>query len=119
VTDTIFIEDLRLHTRIGVYEWEQHVPQPIALDLEIAMPSRAPFSSDEFGDALDYAAVVARLRALAADHPHRLLERFAEAVADIVVTEFGAPWVRVRVAKLGAMPGVRRLGVQIERNRPP
>ena len=32
--------------------------------------------------------------------------------------EFGAPWVKVRVAKLGALPGVKEIGVAIERQRP-
>jgi dihydroneopterin aldolase len=33
------------------------------------------------------------------------------------LTEFGAPWVRVRVAKLGALAGVKEIGVEIERPR--
>jgi len=38
--NTIFIHDLRLKTRIGVYEWEQHLPQTLRLDLELGLPSR-------------------------------------------------------------------------------
>jgi len=113
--NTIFIHDLRLRTRIGVYEWEQQLTQTLRLDVELGLPSDKAFGSDDFRDALDYSAVVKRLQALAADHPHKLLERFAEAVADIVLGEFGAPWVKVRVAKLAPIPGVRELGVAIER----
>jgi dihydroneopterin aldolase len=116
--DTIFINDLRVSTRIGIYEWERELAQTVRLDVEFAMPSAAAFASDDFADALDYAAVVTRLKALAADHPHRLLERFAQAIADIVVSEFRAPWVRVRVAKLAPIAGVKELGVQIERKGP-
>src|SRR5262245_44258964 len=115
--NTIFIHDLRVQTRIGVYEWEQALAQTVKLDLEIGLPTDTAFRSDEMSDALDYSAVVKRLQALAAQHPHRLMERFAEAVADIVLTEFGAPWVRVRVAKLAPIAGVRELGVTIERRR--
>lgn len=115
--NTIFIHDLRLKTRIGVYEWEQHLVQTLRLDLELGLPSAAAFRSDDFRDALDYSSVVKRMQALAADHPHKLLERFAEAVADIVLGEFNAPWVKVRVAKLTPIAGVRELGVAIERRR--
>ena len=66
-------------------------------------------------DALDYAAVVKRIRAYAEAHEHPLLERFAEGIATLVRGEFGAPWVRVRVAKLGALPGVKEIGVEIVR----
>ena len=71
-----------------------------------------------FADALDYAAVVKRLQAFAADHPHQLLERYAQAIADLLMSEFGAPWVKVRVAKLAPIAGVKELGIVIERGRP-
>ena len=113
--NTIFIQELRVETRIGVYAWEQHVAQPIVIDLELALPSTKAFASDNLADALDYAAVVKRIQAFAANHPHKLLERFAEALADVVRAEFGSPWVRVSVAKLAPVAGVKRLGVVIER----
>ena len=81
----------------------------------IGLPSARPFASGELADAVDYAAVVERIKALAATNPHALLERFAESVAQLVLGEFGAPSVKVRVAKLAPLPGVRELGVQIER----
>ena len=43
------------------------------------------------------------------------MERFAESVAQLVLIEFRAPSVKVRVAKLAPLPGVRELGVMIER----
>src|SRR4030095_14614281 len=115
--NSIFIHDLRVETKIGVYEWERHMPQTIRIDLEFDLPSARPFVSGEFADAVDYAAVVERLKVLAANNPHPLLERFAESVAQIVLNEFGAPSVKVRVAKLAPLPGVRELGVEIERRR--
>ena len=75
------------------------------------------FRSGDFADALDYAAVVRRLQAFAADHPHKLMERFAQAIADLLIGEFGTPWVKVRVAKLAPIAGVKELGIAIERKR--
>lgn len=116
--NTIFIHDFRVATRIGVYDWERSIAQTVRVDLEIGLASDSAFASGDFADALDYAGVVERLRAFAADHPYPLLERFAEAIAQIVLTEFPAAWVKVRVAKPAAIPGVRELGVAIERHRP-
>ncbi len=113
--NTIFIQDLRIETRIGVYEWEQHLAQPLVLNIEFGVPSAKAFASDKLADTVNYAAIVQRLQALAADHPHKLLERFSDAVAEIVRGEFGAPWVRVSVAKLAPMPGVKQIGVTVER----
>ena len=115
--NTIFIHDLRVATKIGVYDWERKIAQTIRIDLEIGLASDAAFSTGELADAVDYAAVVERLRVFARDHPYPLLERFTEAVAQIVLREFAAEWVKVRVAKPAAIPGVKELGVAIERHR--
>ena len=116
--NTIFIHDLRLETKVGVYAWERELPQTIRVDLDIGLPSSRPFETGDLADAIDYAAVVTRLRAFAADHGHALLERFAEAIASIVLDEFGAQSGTLRVAQLGAVPGVRAIGVAIERDAP-
>ena len=117
--DTIFIHDLRVEARIGVYEWERHLPQTVRLDLVIAAPSSLPFQTGRIVDALDYAKVVERIKAFAGDAPPPLLERFAEKVAQLVLGEFAAPWVKVRVAKLGVIAGVREIGIEIERGTLP
>ena len=115
--NSIFIHDLRVETRIGIYDWEQHLAQTLRLDIELALPSDKVFESGDFADALDYAAIVKRLQAFAADHPHKLMECFAQAIADLLMGEFGAPWVKVRVAKLAPIAGVKELGIAIERKR--
>ena|SRR5579862_3366955 len=117
--DTIFISDLRIETRIGVYEWEKHVRQPVVLNIEIAMPHSRASATDELADALDYASVVTRLQQFMGKHPHALLERLAEAIAALIIDEFHAPWVRVQLAKIAPLPGVKQLGVRIERGTRP
>ena len=114
--DTIFIHDLRIETKVGVYAWERELPQTVRIDLDIALPSRRAFETGELADAIDYAAVVSRIGAFVRANGHALLEPFAEAIASLVLAEFGAQAVKLRVAKLGALPGVREVGVAIERS---
>ena len=116
--NTIFIHDFRVETRIGVYAAERQVPQALRFDIEIGLPSSRPFETGDLADAIDYAAVVSRLREFAAVHPYTLLESFAEAMATIIIDGFGAQSVRLRVAKLAILPGVREIGVAIERHAP-
>ena len=117
--NTIFVQDLRVTTRIGIYAWERELPQTLQIDLELGLASDEAFASDDFNDALDYAAVVARINRYAGEHGHQLMERFAQGIADLVLAEFAASWIRVRVAKLAALPNVKALGVSIERRRAP
>ena len=112
--DTIFISDFRLDILIGVYEWERRVPQTVQLDLEFALPPRDK-RSDRIADTIDYSKVVKRIEQTLAENRFLLVEALAEHIADIVLNEFGAPWIRASVTKLGALKGVKRLGVTIER----
>ena len=112
--DTIFISDFRLDILVGVYEWERRVAQTVQLDLEFGLPPR-PKRSDKIGDTIDYSKVVKRIEESLAENRFLLVEALAEHIAQLVMTEFGAPWIRASVTKLGALKGVKRLGVTIER----
>ena len=112
--DIIFIQDFRLEMLIGVYDWERHVPQTVQLDIELGLPPREK-RSDKIGDTIDYAKVVSRIRTTIAENRFLLVEALAEHIAQLIMSEFHAPWVKASVTKLGALQGVKRLGVTIER----
>jgi dihydroneopterin aldolase len=117
--DTVFIEALCVDTIIGVHDWERGVHQQVLLDLEMACDNRAAAATDAVTDALDYAAVASRLQAFIEASEFRLLETMAEAVCALVMNEFGAPWLRLRLSKPGAVPAARAGGVVIERGTRP
>lgn len=114
--DRIFIDELRVEAWVGIYPRERAAPQAIELNLEIGVPRDAAHS-DAIADTIDYAKVIDRIRADLAGSHFNLLEKLAEHIADLLIHEFGAPWIRVRVAKMGVVKGVRRVGVAIERSR--
>ena len=113
--DIIFLHDFKVKTLIGIYPWERKVAQTIQLDLEIALPSSRACHTDKIQDALDYALIAKRINEILAKKHFSLLEALAEHIAQTILTEFKSPWVKVRVAKLGIIRGVKKLGVCIER----
>ena len=117
--DTISIQEFRVDTLVGFYEWERQLPQTIELNLEFALPGNRAGRSDRIRDTIDYGAVVERIRHALADARFLLLESVCEHVADILLNEFKSPWVRVSAAKIALMRGVKRLGVTIERGQRP
>ena len=117
--DIVFIRELRADTVIGVYDWEREIRQTVVLDLEMAADNRRAAASDRIDDALDYAAVSARLLSFIEESEFLLIETLAERVADILVGEFGVPWLRLRVSKPGAVAAARDVGVLIERGEKP
>jgi len=115
--DTIFLRELRLDARIGIYKREKSITQTVELDLDLALPDERVFKSGKVADTIDYAVVVERIRAVLVEQHYGLVENLAERVAQIILEEFHAPWVRVSIAKIGAQPSARRVGVVIERSR--
>lgn len=117
--DTVYIEGLCADTVIGVYDWERIVRQTLVLDLTLAGDNRRAAVGDRVEDALDYAAVSGRVLAFVEGSDFRLIETLAERVAELVMREFGVPWLRLRVSKPGAVMQARTVGVEIERGERP
>ena len=113
--DIIFIEGFTGETVIGIDRGELHAPQPLVIDVHAGVPHALACDTDRIGDTIDYSRVHARLTRLMAEHRLQLLEAFAETIADIVLDEFAAAWVRVRVVKPRKFDNVQAVGVQIER----
>ncbi|MCG6900348.1 MAG: dihydroneopterin aldolase [Gammaproteobacteria bacterium] len=113
--DTVFINDLRIETIIGIYDWERKVRQTISLDLEMGADIRRAAETDAIDDTLNYKAVAKRLIAFVEDSEFQLVETLAERIAAIVLSEFNVPWLRLTVHKPGAVRGSRDVGVVIER----
>lgn len=115
--DTIFLSEVRVETKLGVPDWERLTPQTIILDIEIGMPHNRSCQTDAIEDTIDYGLVVARIRETLKGHSFRLVEALAEHVCQLILKEFDAPWVKIKVAKPAILPGLKALGVMIERNK--
>jgi dihydroneopterin aldolase len=117
--DLIFIEQFTGDTVIGIHESELHRPQRLVIDVHAGVPRARACDTDHIADTIDYGVVCERLRRLLSEHRHRLLEAFAESIAAILIDEFGASWVRVKVVKPQKFDDVAAVGIQIERSAPP
>lgn len=115
----IFLHDFKAKTLIGIYPWEKKIAQTIELNLEIALPTNRACFTDNLEDALDYSLIIKRINDTLATRQFSLLEALAEHIAQIILTEFNSPWVKVSVAKLGIIQGIKKLGVCIERKSLP
>lgn len=114
--DLIFIEEMRVEALVGIFEREKVAPQTLEINLTFGVPDEAA-QSDDIAHTIRYDAVIERIRSELASRHFNLLETLGEYVIHLLLDEFGAPWVRISIAKLGIMKGVRRVGVQIERSR--
>jgi dihydroneopterin aldolase len=115
--DRVFIEDLRIETVIGIFEWEREIKQAVSLDLEMAFDIRRAAETDAISDTLDYKAVAKRLIQFVENSEFQLVESLAERCASIVLEEFPVESLRLKLGKPGAVRGSSAVGVIIERSR--
>ena len=115
--DIIFLREIRLDARIGIYKREKTITQTVEIDLDIALPDERVFKSGKVADTIDYAVVIERIRAVLVEQHYGLVESLAEHIAQILLAEFHSPWVRVSIAKIGAQRSAHRVGVVIERGK--
>ena len=115
--DIVFINQLKLETIIGIHDWERENQQPIILDIDIGCSIKSAAQSDQIEHCIDYFSVCERMKELAETHQYQLVESFAEEVSRIILQEFMAQWVRVKLNKPAAVIEASGVGVMIERRR--
>ena len=114
--DLVFIEDLRIQTVIGIFDWEREITQTVSLKLEMGFDISKAAESDSIEDTLDYKAVSKRLIGFVESSEFQLVESLAEECAAIVLREFPVSWLRLKLSKPGAVRGSSAVGVTIERS---
>ena len=114
--DFIFIDDMRVEAHVGIFPRERAASQTLEISLTFGVPDAAA-ANDDITDTIRYDEVIERIRKELGARHFNLLETLGEYVITLMLDEFGAPWVKISIAKLGIMKGVRRVGVQIERSK--
>ncbi len=117
--DIVFIEDLRIQTVIGIFDWEREITQTVSLDLEMNFDIARAGASDRIEDTLDYKSVAKRLIAFVEASEFQLVEALAEHCAQIVLNEFPVSRVRLKLSNPGAVRGSSAVGVTIVRSSQP
>ena len=115
--DKIFLNELKVDTVIGIWEWERKIRQTVIIDLEMSADIAKAAATDSVEDTLNYKSVAKRIQEFVADSSFQLVETMAEQIAAIIRDEFDVQWVKVRVNKPGAIRGSRDVGVLIERGQ--
>lgn len=121
--DHLVIERLEFQGHCGVSTAERQAPQPIAVDLELEYAAGGlslAASTEDIANAVDYAAVAARVLEIGRKQPYVLLETLGEAVAAMLFREFPVTrarlWIRKVVPPVEGVQG--SVGVRLERTRP-
>lgn len=116
VTDEIHVANLALNVRVGVTDEEQAQPQRLTVSLTLRPMRGFAGLEDRIENTVNYAAVCAAVRALAADHPRRLIETLALDVAGEILARFAVASVEVELRKY-ILPDTDYVAVRLARSR--
>jgi len=113
----IKIENLRLRTIIGVYDWEKENRQDLIINVTIDFDGRRAAESDSIDDTLDYKAISKKIISFVETNDFNLLERVAGGICDIVFEDPAVRWASVKVEKPGALRFADSVSVTEARER--
>ncbi len=113
----IKIENLRLRTIIGIYDWEKENRQDLVINVTIDFDGRKAAESDSIDDTLDYKAINKKIISFVETNDFNLLEGVAGGICDIVFEYPVVKWASVKVEKPGALRFADSVSVTEARER--
>ena len=121
MTDQIDLEGIEVYARHGVLASEQEKAQVFRIDVSVFTDLDAAGASDDLDDTLDYSELALEVREVVGSESHRLIERVAARVAEVVMAHDRVDACRVTIHKPGAPIEVAfgDVSVTIERAREP
>lgn len=113
--DIIFINDLKVETIIGVFAWEQKIPQTLYFDIAVKGDAKAPASTDDIAKTMDYTLLANFVTGFLKESKCKLIETLVETISDKLFERFPISWLRITLRKPGAISNAKEVGITIER----
>jgi D-erythro-7,8-dihydroneopterin triphosphate epimerase len=117
MADLIHIDRLHVRTIIGINPEERVNRQDVLLSLTLETDTRAAAASDDIADAVNYRTLTKDVFEMVEQSQFLLVERMAEEIAGVCLTDERVQAVRVRVDKPGALRFAGSVAVEIRRER--
>jgi len=116
--DIIFIQGLKTHAIIGIYDWERENRQPLIFDIEMSLPISSAAMSDNINDTVDYKCVSDEIIKLVENSRVELLESLCETICQHVLkTHLAVQKIQLKVSKPQAVAETDTVGLIMIRTR--
>lgn len=120
MADKIIINGFEVYGYHGCSDEERHTKQLFIVDVELYLDLKVASKSDDLGDTIDYAVVLADIKKIVEGTSRNLIETVAQEIADFLLRRyFLLDSVKIRIHK--AAPPVKEkfagVSVEIKRSR--
>ncbi len=99
----IKIENLKLRTIVGIYDWEKEKKQDVIINIEIEFDGTKAIETDSIDDTIDYKTITKEIIEMVEGQEFNLIERIAGDAMKIVMRNDKVQKASVRVDKPGAL----------------
>jgi FolB domain-containing protein len=117
VLDRIHIRDLTARCIIGINDWEREKKQEVVINVTLHADLSRAGASDRIDDTVDYKDLRNRILSAVETSEYFLIERMAEAIAELCLMDPRVERVDVSADKPGALRFARSVAVEITRTR--
>lgn len=117
MADRIEIRDLLLRTIIGINEDERVNRQDVVINVVMYADLSDAGLTDCIADAVNYRTITKRIIRMVEESSFRLVEKLAQEIAGICLSDERVERAIVQVEKPGALRFARSVGVTVERTR--
>ncbi len=107
------IENIRLRTVVGIYEWEKENKQDIIINVELEFDGSAAVKSDDIDDSVNYKTINKAIIGHVENGSFDLIEKIAGDVLEIVMKNEKVQRAKVKVDKPGALRFTDSVSVEL------
>jgi D-erythro-7,8-dihydroneopterin triphosphate epimerase len=115
--ERIHIRDLTVRCIVGINDWEREKKQDVVINLTLWADLEMACLGDSIENTVNYKPLKNRIVEMVERSEFKLIERMAQAVADLCLEEPLVERVDVTVDKSGALRFARSVAVEITRTR--
>ena len=113
----IKIKNLKLHTILGVHNWEKTFNREIIINAEIESDFTRSLESDNIDDTIDYDALTTKIKNLVAQNQFKLIEKLAQEMMNKIMEDARIKRCKLEIDKVAVIEFVESFSVTIEQHR--
>lgn len=99
----IKIENLKLRTTVGIYDWEKEIKQDVIINVEMEFDGSKAIETDDIEHTVDYKTITKKIIEMVEGTDFNLIERIAGEAMKVVMENEKVDKASVRVDKPGAL----------------
>ncbi|HSG31117.1 MAG TPA: dihydroneopterin aldolase [Thermodesulfobacteriota bacterium] len=111
------IENLRLRTIVGIYDWEKENKQDLVVNVELEFDGSKAARSDNIDDSVNYKTINKQIIEHIENGNFDLIEKIAGDILDIIFKNDKVEKATVKVDKPGALRFTDSVSVQLSREK--